>query len=62
MKNIKYIMLALLCGLFTGCMNGDWDTPSGGHTRGNAQIKETNVQTIAQLKAKYASTLASAYG
>ena len=32
MKNIKYIMLALLCGLFTGCMNGDWDTPSGGHT------------------------------
>ena len=62
MKNIKYIMLALLCGLFTGCMDGDWDTPSGGHTRGNAQIKETNVQTIAQLKAKYASTLASAYG
>ena len=39
MKNIKYIMLALLCGLFTGCMDGDWDTPSGGHTRGNAQIK-----------------------
>ena len=62
MKNIKYIMLALLCGLFTGCMDGDWDTPSGGHTRGNAQIKEKNVQTIAQLKAKYASTLASAYG
>ena len=62
MKNIKYIMLALLCGLFTGCMDGDWDTPSGGHTRGNAQIKETKVQTIAQLKAKYGNTLGSAYG
>ena len=62
MKNIKYIMLALLCGLFTGCMDGDWDTPSGGHARGNAQIKETNVQTIAQLKAKYGNTLGTAYG
>ena len=28
MKNMKYIMLALACCLFTGCMDDDWDTPS----------------------------------
>ena len=61
MKTIKYIILAL-CTLFVGCMDGDWDTPNGGHSRGNAAIKETHVTTIAQLKDKYKSQLSMAYG
>ena len=61
MKPIKYIILAL-CTLFVGCMDGDWDAPNGGHSRGNAAIKETHVITIAQLKDKYKSQLSSAYG
>ena len=61
MKNIKYIMLALVCTLFTGCMDGNWDE-STGFQRGNTAVPETNVMTIAQVKAKYQSTLSQAYG
>ena len=61
MKTIKYIILAL-CTLFVSCMDGDWDTPNGGHSRGNAAIKETHVITIAQLEDKYKSQLSTAYG
>ena len=61
MKTIKYIILAL-CTLFVGCMDGDWDAPNGGHSRGNAAIKEAHVITIAQLKDKYKSQLSAAYG
>lgn len=48
--------------LFAGCMDGDWDTPADTQTRGNANIKEANVMTIAQLKDKYKSELSNAYG
>ena len=51
-----------MCTLFVGCMDGDWDAPNGGHSRGNAAIKETHVITIAQLKDKYKSQLSTAYG
>lgn len=62
MKTIKYIMLALVCALFMqSCMNDGFGEASG-NVRGNAAIKETNVMTIAQLKAKYASTLNIQYG
>lgn len=61
MKNIKYIMLALVCTLFTGCMDGNWDEPTG-YQRGNTTVPETNIMTIAQVKAKYQSTLSQAYG
>ena len=61
MKNIKYIMLALVCTLFTGCMDGNWDEPTG-YQRGNTAVPETNVMTIAQVKAKYQSTLSQTYG
>ena len=55
-------MLALVCGLFMqSCMNDGFGEASG-NVRGNAAIKETNVITIAQLKAKYASTLNNQYG
>lgn len=62
MKTIKYIMLALVCALsMQSCMNDGFDEVSG-NVRGNAAIKETNVMTIAQLKAKYAGTLKQQYG
>ncbi len=62
MKTIKYIMLALVCGLFMqSCMNDGFGEASG-NVRGNTAIKETNVMTIAQLKAKYTSTLNNQYG
>ncbi len=61
MKNIKYIMLALVCTLFTGCMDGNWDEPTG-FQRGNTAVPETNIMTIAQVKAKYQSTLSQTYG
>ena len=54
-------MLALVCTLFTGCMDGNWDE-STGFQRGNTAVPETNVMTIAQVKAKYQSTLSQAYG
>lgn len=62
MKRLKYIMLAMalpLCGLaITSCMDDDWKDPDTTTSPyGNNAIKETNVVTIAQLKAKYASTL-----
>jgi hypothetical protein len=54
-------MLALVCTLFTGCMDGNWDEPTG-YQRGNTAVPETNVMTIAQVKAKYQSTLSQTYG
>ena len=54
-------MLALVCTLFTGCMDGNWDEPTG-YLRGNTAIQETNVMTIAQVKAKYQSTFSQTYG
>lgn len=60
MKNLKYIILVLVCGLFASCMDSDWDAPSSSQAPyGNNQITETNVITIAQLKAKYGSAINS---
>ena len=55
MKKIHYLLLALTCGLFTACMDGDWEAPGtdGAKLFGNPNIKETNVVTIEQLKTKY---------
>ena len=62
MKNLKYIFLALCCSLLTtACMNDNFDEVYG-NVRGNDQIKETNVVTIEQLKAKYAQVLGQQYG
>jgi hypothetical protein len=58
MKKLNYIVLVLVCGLFASCMDGDWDTPSTSEAPyGNNQITETNVITIAQLKAKFNSAI-----
>lgn len=61
MKNIKYLlMLVLVCSLFTGCMDDDWDTPNAealNKAYGNQEIAETNVITIGSLKEKYESVI-----
>src|SRR5574344_188340 len=60
MKSIKYILFAAVCGLFTSCMNGDWNDPdTSSSPYGNNDITATNVITIAQLKTKYASVISS---
>ena len=57
MKNIKYILVAFACCLFTGCMDEDWDTPDTTDAFGNKNIVETNVVTIKSLKDKYTSVI-----
>lgn len=61
LKYIKLIMLTLALGLSaTSCMDEDWNDPTGETAPyGNNEIQETNVISIADLKAKYASTLAN---
>jgi len=55
MKNIKYIIAAVACVMFTACQNKDkWDVPASVTSPyENTSIKETNVLTIQQLKDKY---------
>ncbi|MBQ8050727.1 MAG: hypothetical protein IJ197_04030 [Bacteroidaceae bacterium] len=57
MRNyMKYLCgLCLLCVLCAACQDGDWDAPdfADGVPYGNNALTETNVITIAQLKAKY---------
>ena len=69
MKKIYYnILLVLVCGLFASCMNGndglfgdDWKVPAtpDANLYGNPSLKETNLLTIAQLKAKYATEIST---
>lgn len=53
MKQIKYLFLALAAVAFTACMDGDWDAPDMVNAYGNAQLTETNVMRISDLKEKY---------
>ena len=61
MKTKKYILFALaVLGLTTSCMKGDWNAPSdetGMAAYGNQDIKATNLKTIAELKALYATEI-----
>lgn len=61
MKTKKYILFALaVLGLTTSCMKGDWDAPSpedGMASYGNQDIKATNLKTIAEVKALYATEI-----
>lgn len=55
MRHIHYYILALVCGLLTSCMDGDWDIPgTDGSEYGNQAVTESNLVTIAQLKQQYA--------
>ena len=58
MKSIKYLKLALFALVIslsaTSCMDDDWTDPTGDVAYyGNNQLQETNVVSIADLKAKY---------
>lgn len=58
MKTMKYLKLALLAlvAVFAtaSCMDDDWKEPNSETSPyGNNSIQETNVKTIAELKAKY---------
>lgn len=60
MKNIKYILLALICTLFAACMGNDYDEPALNESPyGNNELTETNVITIAELKQKFANVISS---
>ena len=65
MKKIHYLLLALVCGAFVGCADGnsnffnsDWDEPGTDNTLyGNNKIQETKVITIDALKTKYSNEI-----
>ena len=60
MKKIQYIIMTLACVLLASCMADDYAAPETDEAPfGNNYIEETNVITIAQLKAKYATVIAN---
>ncbi len=68
MKKIHYLLLALVCGLFASCMDGNdglfndgWKAPESlsDNLYGNPSIKETNHVTIAQLKSKFSTEVST---
>ena len=60
MKELKYIIMVLVCTLLASCMGDDYDAPDLKEPPyGNKQLTETNVLSIKQLKAKYNSAIAS---
>ena len=60
MKKIQYILMALTCVLLASCMADDYSAPNIDEAPfGNNSLQETNVITIAQLKAKYASVISN---
>ena len=61
MKKIHYYILALVAGLFTACMDGDWEEPSyaDGAPFGNNAITEEGLVTIQELIDKYPNVFES---
>lgn len=60
MKEIKYILLTLVCILFASCMGENYADPEEGEIPyGNLDIDAINVITIEQLKQKYAHVISS---
>lgn len=60
MKNIKYIMLAFACCLFTGCMEDGWEAPTE-TGRGNTAFATNNVISINELKTNFAKYIDTDY-
>ncbi len=60
-KTTRLLLFALMCALFSSCMNGKWDEPdfNGGAPYGNNDIVEKNVITIKELIAKYPNVFSS---
>lgn len=66
MKKFKYTALVMFALIFsyavTSCMDEDWNDPTGDTAPyGNSELKETNVITIAELKAIYNTVLTTDY-
>lgn len=62
MKRLRYIIMVMVATLMASCMGSDYAAPDldpENPPYGNNEIKETNVVSIADLKARYASTIAS---
>ena len=60
MKELKYILLTLVCTLFASCMGERYADPEEGEIPyGNLDINAINVITIEQLKQKYATVIAN---
>lgn len=67
MKKMKYILIACVCALMTGCMAGedygfdtDWSAPNTDNAYGNPEIQETNVITVKELLSRYVDPMAAA--
>ncbi len=60
-KTTSLLLFALVCALFSSCMNGDWAEPdfNGGAPYGNNDLTEQNVITIKALIAKYPNVFRS---
>lgn len=63
MKNIKYIMMAAVCTLFASCMGDRYAETDEAMPApyGNNKLTETNVISIAELKAKFATPINTDY-
>lgn len=62
MKDFKYLIVAFICIAFASCMGDDYADPESVQPPyGNNAIYETNVITIEQLKAMFATELATDY-
>lgn len=62
MKRLRYIIMVMVATLMVSCMGSDYAAPGldpDNAPWGNNEITETNVVSIADLKARYASTIAS---
>lgn len=60
MKELKYMIFAVVCTLFASCMGDSYADPEVGENPfGNNALTETNVLTVKQLKDKYASIISS---
>ena len=64
---MKYILIACVCALMTGCMAGedygfdtDWSAPNTDNAYGNPEIQETNVITVKELLDRYVNLMTAA--
>lgn len=64
---MKYILIASVCALMTGCMAGedygfdtDWSAPNTDNAYGNPEIQETNVITVKELLDRYVNPMTAA--
>lgn len=64
---MKYILIACVCALMTGCMAGedygfdtDWSAPNTDNAYGNPELQETNVITVKELLSRYVDPMTAA--